>query len=383
MKEKLTDSKLKDVQPTDKPQEFRDTAQPGLLLRVQPKPGGTKSWYYEFRVNRKRNRVLLGRFPDITPTDARKLAKKKAGDVENGIDPAEAGRMARKSMTLESFIDNHFKPWHEVNRRQTPAMLSRLKSGFRRLLARKVETLTLADFTEHRTWRKTHTIPGARGPASKATLNSDFRAMHAAFNWGVENDLLSANPLKGFTQDRPDKGRGFRALTAAEEVSILAKVEQDPPDFFRPMLIVSLDTGIRRNEARTLAWAQVDFEGATITILGEHAKNHQTRILPLSTRALKALKDWRELSTDPVAVFPVMRTAAYTRWRKVCDECGITGMRWHDIRHTFGSRLALAGCPLTVLMQLMGHQNLAVSQMYLHTTVADARAAISLLEGGK
>jgi integrase len=383
MKAKLTHSKLEDVQPTDKPQEFRDTTQRGLLLRVQPKPGGTKSWYYEFRVNKKRNRVLLGRFPDITPTDARKMAAKKAGEVENGIDPGEAGRLARKSITLESFIDNHFKPWHEVHRRQTPAMLSRLKSGFRRLLARKVETLTLADFTEHRTWRKTHTIPGARGPATDATLNSDFRAMHAAFNWGVENDLLTANPLKGFKQERTDKGRGFRALTAAEEKAILAKVDQDQPDFFRPMLIVSLDTGIRRNEARTLAWAQVDFECATITILGENAKNHQTRVIPLTPRALKALKDWRALSGDSVAVFPVMRTSAYTRWRKVCAECGIEGVRWHDLRHSFGSRLALAGCPLTVLMRLMGHQNLAVSQMYLHTTTSDAKAAIALLGAGR
>lgn len=386
-REHLQHSKLENIKPGDRPKEHRDTKLPGLLLRVQPRTdnggGGSKTWYFEYRRFGKRNRVRIGPFPKLTPTDARREARRKLAELEAGKDPGEEARLARHSISLRALIENHYLPWHEVHRKQTAAIKSRLLSGFDHMLDRKVESLSLADFNAHRTWRRTHTIKGARGPASTQTINVELRAMHAALAWAVENGLIVRNPLAGLRRERVDKSRPFRALTDAEERAVLSEVDKGPADFFRPMLIVSLDTGIRRNEARGITWADVDLEAGTLTVPGDVAKNGQTRTVPLTPRARAALQDWQVQSNRDGAsrVFPVPEKAAYDRWRKVCAACGIEGVRWHDLRHTFGSRLALAGVPVTVLMKLMGHSNLATSQVYLHSTADDATAAIAALAG--
>src|SRR6516165_1760855 len=66
------------------PYELRDTTQTGLLLRIEP--GGTRSWFFEYRLKGRRTRLLLGRYPGLSPKAAQAAAKIAAGDVAKGID---------------------------------------------------------------------------------------------------------------------------------------------------------------------------------------------------------------------------------------------------------------------------------------------------------
>jgi len=66
-------------------------------------------------------------------------------------------------------------------------------------------------------------------------------------------------------------------------------------------------------------------------------------------------------------------------WRQLCKDAGITGLRWHDLRHTFGSRAALAGMQMVVLKDAMGHSAISTTMRYSHVTEADVRAGFALL----
>src|ERR1700734_1710288 len=83
----------KEHQPRRGPFELRDTEQTGLLLRIEP--GGTRSWFYEYRLKGRRNRLLLGRYRGLSPAGARNLAEIAAGDIAKGIDVAARKKAER------------------------------------------------------------------------------------------------------------------------------------------------------------------------------------------------------------------------------------------------------------------------------------------------
>ncbi len=137
------------------------------------------------------------------------------------------------------------------------------------------------------------------------------------------------------------------------------------------MVIVSLNTGMRRGEISNLRWADVDLDQALITIHGHSAKSNRTRYIPLNDEACAALRDWRGARFDwDGYVFPGrfgdrldnVRTA----WERVLADAGIDQFRWHDLRHTFASRLVMKGVDLNTVRELLGHAPYQMTLRYAH-----------------
>jgi integrase len=124
----------------------------------------------------------------------------------------------------------------------------------------------------------------------------------------------------------------------------------------------------------------VDFVARTINVRGENAKSSQSRPVPLSPRAESTLQAWRKQVRGQGRVFPrATPDALKGQWARLLADAKITGLRWHDLRHTFGSRTALAGASIEVLKKLMGHSSITTTSRYLHSDMEDARRAIDAM----
>ena len=371
---KLT-SQIIDATPTpDKPLELRDAVQQGLVLRIQPGTG-LKTWYAEYRRAGRKSRVKLGQYPTMPVLKARNEAAKKRGDLLSGKDPGEATKRARRTDTLRTFITDFYRPWVEANRKSGKGTANRIESAFRDLLDVRLTSLTAKDFARWAANRHSGTLPGAAGPASSKTTNTDLRTLRAALQWGVEHGHLLTNPAAGIKREKEKERPALRALSDDEERAILGKLELGDP--FRALVIISLDSGARRAEALTLDWAEVNLKAGTILLLDGKTKSGKRRELPLTPRARKALEG---LQGGAGRVFDMKPAEVFRRWKATCDAAGIVNRpRWHDLRASFATRLVNEGVALHLVMALLGHSSLTITQGYLRMDNNDLTGAIAAL----
>lgn len=429
---KITVAIIDSLKAQGDPYEVRDTGINGLILRVQPT--GRKTFYFEYRnADGKRNRVKLGVYPALTFPKAQTKAKIEAGRVARGEDPAAIKRESKAKelpaveadvMTLERFILEVWSPTYKITRKAHDQQLTRLLSGFKPLLDLPIASLTREHFERHRTERSKTPLARANKKGktkakilpSAATLNRCNATMRPVLEMARKRGLLAVNPLADVAKAKEDKNRAIRAMTKEEEKAIeavftkrreervaevaeinerrTAEGRRPVPavpsflDYLQPMFVLSVETGIRRGEAFSLTWEDVDLEARKLTVRGEVAKSSQSRVVPLTKRAHAILSDWQAQGEGAGLVWPSRIGGGVLKnidggWRELCKDAGITGLRWHDLRHTFGSRAALAGVPMVVLKALMGHSVITTTMRYAHSTEADAVAAIALLEGKK
>ena len=147
-------------------------------------------------------------------------------------------------------------------------------------------------------------------------------------------------------------------------------------DYLTPMVLVSLNTGLRRGELVTLDWSKVDLRKHTLTVVGFYSKNLQTRVVPLNDEAVDVLTRWREQSDDKSRVFPGTPSTA---WRKLLARAKIEAFRWHDMRHTFATRLVTSGVDLPTVRDLLGHHDISMTSVYTNPSPEHHHAAVKRL----
>ena len=142
---------------------------------------------------------------------------------------------------------------------------------------------------------------------------------------------------------------------------------------------------MRRGELFALTWRSVELQGGRITVHGATAKSGRTRHLPLNSEALAVLHGWHDQSADKSGlVFPAKSGAAFNNVRRSWEgvlrkDAEITGFRWHDLRHTFASKLVMAGVDLNTVRELLGHSDYAMTQRYAHFAPEHKAAAVAKL----
>jgi integrase len=149
-------------------------------------------------------------------------------------------------------------------------------------------------------------------------------------------------------------------------------------DHLTPAVLLSINTGIRRGELLKLRWSSIDFERQLLTIEAPNAKSRQTRHVPLNDEASNLLRNWRDQAGEKARVFDVA-TNFKTAWRALLKRAGITGFRWHDMRHHFAPRLVQRGVPLNTVRDLLGHSTAQMSLRYAHLASDQRREAVAKL----
>ena len=152
------------------------------------------------------------------------------------------------------------------------------------------------------------------------------------------------------------------------------------------MVLLSINTGMRRGEVFNLKWENVNLERAIITIDGDFSKSGKTRHIPLNTEAFNVLKTWKKERNHPTLVFPSKNGRKFNNikrsWAGLLKEANIENFRWHDLRHHFASRLVMSGVDLNTVRELLGHSDMTMTLRYAHLAPEHKANAVEKLVMG-
>ena len=261
--------------------------------------------------------------------------------------------------------------------------IGRLKDKFGNYPA-EIPIETLREWFSEQEWQ-----PGTHN-RYKSTLSLVFRL-------AIENKKASTNPARLLKRKHEDNGR-VRFLNelapakseveylkphADEESRLRAVILSDYP-YHMPEFETALHTGMRPSEQYGLIWSRVDLVRKLITV--PKSKNGNTRHVPLNSIALAAFQEVFTRSSGQGRVFVNMQgepLKGYKHWfDPALREAGISFFTWYCLRHTFASRLVMAGVDLRTVAELMGHKTIQMTMRYAHLAPAHKLAAVERLAAG-
>ena len=218
-----------------------------------------------------------------------------------------------------------------------------------------------------------------RGPG---TVNRYLAALSHAFTIAVKEwGWLDDNPLRKVTKPKEPRGR-VRYLGDDERARLLAACKESDSAGLYPAVVLALCTGARRMEILGLRWGQVDFARRAITLL--ETKNGEIRSLPLVGHALDLMGERakvRRIDTD--LVFPGRKkhrpVDLRTPFETALKRAGIEDFRWHDLRHSAASYLAMNGATLAEIAEVLGHKTLAMVKRYAHLSQAHTTRVVEAM----
>ena len=158
-------------------------------------------------------------------------------------------------------------------------------------------------------------------------------------------------------------------------------------DHLTPMVLLSINTGLRQGEMFAATWEQVDLERRTLTVLASHAKGNATRTIPLNDEAIAVLQAIKpEKATGLLFPSPVTGERfdnVKKAWAEITKKADLQDVRWHDLRHHFASTLVMRGVSLYVVQRLLGHANARMTQRYARLAPDTLADAVAMLGGAK
>jgi integrase len=204
--------------------------------------------------------------------------------------------------------------------------------------------------------------------------------MSLSYRLEILNRKVVSNPARSVTHRREDNNR-VRFLTTEEE-NKLRKVVEAKWDSHLPELDLAINTGLRKGSQYSLTWEMVDWKGRMLNI--SRTKNEEPIHAPLNDAALAALRLIHSLGDGRGRVFQSAKTGEpLENGRHWFDDAVIAAeiknFRWHDLRHTFASRLRMKGAPLEDIADLLGHKSLTMTRRYAHLGPNELHAVVSLL----
>jgi integrase len=187
------------------------------------------------------------------------------------------------------------------------------------------------------------------------------------------------NPVKRVHLYREQNAR-TRDLRDDEEALLLACCSP----LLGPLVITALHTGFRASELRSLTWDDVDVRHRMITVRAGYAKNGEARSVPMNqllTDTLKSVKlahnqgDWVFCNRDGMP-YRSFRSA----FERAVRKAEVKDFTFHDLRHTFASRLVMAGVDLPTVKELLGHRDISMTMRYTHLSSDHKQTAVGKLE---
>jgi len=211
---------------------------------------------------------------------------------------------------------------------------------------------------------------------SPARVNREMAVLRHMINKAIEWGLLRASPFKaGRPLTLKEPAGNHRFLTGAEEARLIAEC----PGHLRPVVELALETGLRAGELFGLRWDHIRHGFAYIP--AGMAKSGKGRPVPLSRRAEEILMTLRARYqlTSPY-VFGKRINNVRKSFAGALRRAGIEGFRFHDLRHTYASKLVRRGVPLRVVQAILGHADIKMTLRYSHLSPGDLKSAVAVLD---
>ena len=215
---------------------------------------------------------------------------------------------------------------------------------------------------------------------AKVSVNRELSCLKNIFNRCIEwKKFEGDNPVKGIQMVKETRGR-LRWLDYDKEDRLLAAASEPT----RTIILVGIYSGLRvRSEALTLQKVDVDFRLRTLTVQAAHAKNGETKTVPISSELIEPLKQQMKRSRseyvfvkeDGVTPLKEIKTAFYA----ACRRAKLSGVTPHVLRHTFASRLVMNGADLRTVQELGGWKSMSMVERYSHLSDRHKAEAVELI----
>ncbi|KTC98229.1 site-specific integrase [Legionella erythra] len=388
MKLKINNTLIKKLIPAEKEYEVHDLDLKGFMVRVFP--SGTMRYVCQYKRGKKIN---IGTVGVITAAQAREKALEILNNVHKGIEPT-AQKGVNKPKTLQEFIENEYKPWVLAHHKRGEETLAALQRCFKAMYPKPLAEITPVLLEQ---WRVKRLNEGT----AQATINRNITTLKAVITKAVEWSFLKENTLKNLKQFKIDRSPKVRYLSIDEEsylrqalqdrenqlkqerinanqwrkargYSLYPEFEQEEYfDYLMPMVLISINTGLRRGELFNLTWEMVNLVERSILLSGEVTKNGSSRFIPLNDEAYHIVKQLYQKSVSKKGLmFPSKNNQPFNHvkrsWASLLEKAQITQFRWHDLRHHFASKLVMAGVDLNTVRELLGHSDIKMTLRYAH-----------------
>lgn len=195
---------------------------------------------------------------------------------------------------------------------------------------------------------------------SPRTVNATLQCIRSVMRTAKDIEWIDTLPTFKLL---PEPKRRIRFLSVEEEARLLAVL----PDHIKQMVRFSLATGLRKSNVTGLTWSQIDVTRKCAWIHPDQAKAGNAIPVPLNTDALAIIREQTGKHLTHVFTFrgKVVEEPA-RHWSKWLKQAKIENFRWHDLRHTWASRLIQNGVPLHALMEMGGWQDIDMVRKYAH-----------------
>jgi len=199
-----------------------------------------------------------------------------------------------------------------------------------------------------------------------SSVNRELQFLKHVFNVAIADGQADVNPVKRVKLFK-ENNRRMRFLSEDEEKALLKAM----PEEHRPLVVVALHAGLRRENQFHMRWEHVDFATGWITVprskSGEAYRVRMNDTLRETLRALPSRMKGRWVFPSATGETPLDAQNFYNRvFLSALKAAKIEGVTWHTLRHTFASRLAMAGVDLTTVKELMGHKDITTTMRYAH-----------------
>jgi integrase len=178
----------------------------------------------------------------------------------------------------------------------------------------------------------------------------------------------------------PENNRRLRYLSGEERQRLIEASDAH----LKPILIMALNTGMRKGEILSLKWEAVDLKNRFILLNQMQTKNSERREIPINNALAETLRALPRRLDIPWVFFDPLTGNRYKDVKRsffsACKRAGVLEFRFHDARHDFASRLVMAGVDLKTVQELLGHKTLAMTLRYAHLSPTHKKAAVGLLD---
>jgi integrase len=354
---------------------YYDTKVSGLAIGVGA--SGVRTFVLYRKVDRKPERIKIGRYPDLTVDKARAMAMTLNAEISSGTNPAELKRGRRAEMTFGELFKLYYKN-HSLPNKKTAdedqqkfdKYLSSNKEGVN-LAGRQLSTIARTDIAQ---------LFAKISKEHKITANRVLALVSSVFGKAVEWDLWTQiNPCKGIRKHRENSRDRF--LQPDELPKFFEEVLAYPNATVRDYVLISLLTGARRSNVLAMSWDELHLDRSEWRI--PMTKNGTPQTVPLVAGAIDILKSRKELPecVDSSYVFPGAGQSGHLvepkkAWKIILDKAGIKDLRLHDLRRTMGSWQAGTGANLSVIGRSLNHKSTATTAIYARLWMEPVRSSM-------
>ncbi|MEN6560102.1 MAG: tyrosine-type recombinase/integrase [Acidobacteriota bacterium] len=325
-------------------------------------------WYFDFTFSGKRRRGFAGYTKDQARNTIVKL-RAELLDVARGFK-----KPAAEDILFEDFADKFLESYSKIEKRSWKSdelSIGNLKRFFK---GKTLSSITAEDVEHYRAARKVEARKNSTlgKPISPATANRELACLKCLFNRAVEWGRIETSPAARVKQLKEPPAR--ETILTADQARQLLEVAA--PEY-RPVFIVALGTGMRRGEILSLKWTDLDLVRGIITVT--NSKSGKSRKIPMSGAVGAALGGVPHRG-EYVFWNPETRTRLKDikkPWAAACTVAKISGVRFHDCRHTALTWMLQSGADIVSVSKIAGHASIVMTQKYCHASPEMQRLAVN------